>query len=276
VSDVSACQSATTSFTQQVNAVNTESAAYSQAGISAFPAYVATMNRYASNLQSTGTAYTAAYAKVLSDLSPLLGSNLAGLSTIYADLLGLQVSGSVSGVEGSLGQATSAMATVQADIDAYANAVATQDSLIVMQPELLGSAASVASSAQAYLDAAGASAMANASVSVQAVSHAAQLFVASANSSTSLEVGFFGSAEQSLASSGTALVAQTSACARAVATAGTYIDADIDSRVADSVTAQGDVASALQLFSSLDIGGGVSAMAQASLEFQAASAAGAP
>ncbi|MDE1857842.1 MAG: hypothetical protein KGI26_02075 [Thaumarchaeota archaeon] len=272
VSDIEGCQSATTSFIADADAASSDASAYSQTKLSAFQAYAAATSQDASNVQTSGRAYVAAYQKVLSDLSAL--TSVPGVSAIYANLAGLQVSGNVNGITGSLSQAATATATVQGDITAFENVVAGQAPQITMPSSLLGAAASQTVAAQAYLNATGSAAMSQASSSVQALSQAASLFTAKANSSEGGTVGTFASSASGLAADGSALVAQATTSVRTTSTAGAYLGSDLGSRIADRLSAQAELSAAVRFFSGLDIADGVTAIAQASLELQAAASVG--
>ena len=272
VSDIQGCQSATSSFIAAADVASSDGSAYSQTTLSAFQAYAAATSQDASNVQTSGNAYAAAYQKVLSDLSTLTG--VPGVSAIYANLAGLQVSGSVNGVTGSLSQAATATATVQGDITAFENVVAGQAPQILVPSSLLVAATSQTIDARTYLNATGSAAMSQVSASVQALSQAASLFVADANSSYGGTVGAFASSASGLTADGSTIVAQAAASVRTASAAAAYLGSDLGFRIADRLSAQAELSAAVRFFSGLDIADGAAAVAQASLELQAAASVG--
>jgi hypothetical protein len=272
VSDIYSCNSAAGTYVSAASAASTKIMAFSQANVSSFSGYYAAVDQDAAAAQSAGTAYVSAYSKVTSDLSALL--SVPGVSAIYDDLVSLHVSASVEGLNAALDQTTSAMATVQSDAAAYGAAVNSDSQSIVVPVSLLASAAAETAQAQAFLNATGSAALAQASTDLQSYALAAESFVSSANSSLQAAVGSFGTAQAALGSDASNLGAKASASSSAMSAAAAYLSSDLSSRASNAAMGKADVAAALSLFSSLDLSGGASAMAQAYLRFQAASETG--
>ncbi len=270
VSDIGSCQAAAGAFNQAVRAANSQSDGYSLATFSAFSAYLTAMDQDTSNVRSTGTAYVTSYQTVIADLASLQA--VPGVATLYSDLANLQVSGSVSGVESSLSQATVAMATVQTDISAYASAVTASAPAVSPQQTLLSAGTSAEADAQVYLNATGSAAMSQAAAAVQAVSQTAASLGVLASSSANSSIGAFAAAGAGVTSSGGALTAQTNSAVGFISAAAASLEADINFRIASTLAAQASIADALSLFSSLSVSRGVSDMAQASLDLRVAAA----
>jgi hypothetical protein len=271
VADIGACQTNATNYDQATASALSESDSYSQTTISQFAGYVSAMTTDEGAVQSKGAAYVSAYQKVTSDLSSL---QIPGVSAILDNLLALQVSGSVSGVDSALTEETSAMATVQTDISSFSTTVSAQSSNAEV-PASLETAAAVAASAEVYLNSTGASAMAAISSALQSTAEAAQSFTADASACLTSTVGAFSSSQQTLSSSGSALKVQTTATAAAISSGGANLAGALQARLSSRSAGQGEVAASLNYFSDGDVADGVSAMEQAYVSFQAASTVGA-
>jgi hypothetical protein len=268
VADANTCLTATSAFEQSAGASGTASSSFPQTGFTGFTSYASTMNQAQANVQSSGASYVAAYQKVLADLYGAL--SLAGASAIYADLSGLQVSATVSALNGSLVQETSGLAAVQTDIGTYTGAVTAQGPIILVPSAFSGSATTVSTQAESYLNASESAAVSQIPSSVQATSQAAEAFDTSANSSARATVGGFASSLAALKTDASALSTRAGATGAEIGDASAALRAGIQSRVNDASDARLNVSAALGLFSSAEIVQGTAAMVQASLELQAA------
>jgi hypothetical protein len=270
ISDITAAQASAGSFKQAASAAGSEGGAYSQTQLQSFSSYLNTFDQDQASVQTSGTTYVSACQSVETDLSGLL-QIIPGISAILADLNGLQISGSVGGLESSMSDAASAMIAVQSDIGAYTTAVATQSSSVAMSAQLSDTAASAATDAETYINSSGAYSASQAESSVQAVAKGAASYLGSANSSAHTTVGAYASSEEALVASGTALEGETSASAASVTAVAGYLGSDLQARVSEAATGQADIASALQSFSSLNVSEGAALMGQGSLDLQSAS-----
>ncbi len=270
VTDIDACSSAAASYNSSLTAVEATNAAYSQTQLQSFSGYLSVMNADASTVQANGAAYSSACQKVITDLSALF--SIQGVQAIYSNLVSLDLSGSAGGVNSSLELEISAMAAVQSDFATESQVVASSQSKILTVSVLLSDAQSLQAEGAAYLNATAYAALANGATSVQDASADAQDFVASANSSLSVAVGAFAYSVVTLSNARSSLESATHDCVSSIDTASAYVNSDTQSRISAAASGQAEMSHALQLFSSLDVSGGAAALAQATLELQAASA----
>lgn len=269
VSDIKSCQSALSSYAQSVDAVVSGTDAFQSTKISAFQAYTASLGQNASEVGAMGGAYVSAYGRVLSDLASILG--VPGVSAIYGNLSGLQVSGSVNGLDASLAAAVSTVTTVQSDAAAFAGAVTAQAASVTLSTSLLDNASADVAAAVPFLSGTGASAMSNVSSSLLGVQRSSGNFAGQAGLMTNETVGLFGAAAAALATDGGDVVTETNATGGAISAAAGYLASDLAFRASMVAAAQGELGTALELFSELDVSGGTSAIAQASIDFHDAS-----
>lgn len=268
VTDVDTCVSAADSYASALVSTRAWSSAYAQTSLSGFGAYLSTGTSNASAAQSSGSAYVAAFNRVVADLSGLLG--VPGVQAIYSILVGLPVSGSVSGVNASLQQETGTMGTVQADISSLNAAVSSGQSTILVNGTLLAEAASVSEEGASYLNATATAAMGAVNASVWSASRASLSYVSTAQASLRGSVGAFSNSAASVATSGASLKSQTQGAASATATAASNVRSDSRIRSSEAAAGRADSSQALELFSIQDVSAGVAAMSQAYVEFQAA------
>ena len=271
VSAVQACATSATSYSGALASANSWGRAYSGTQLSTFSGYLNTGASDASTVQSAGEVYVSDCQAVVADLAAYLF--IPGVQAVYDDLTGLQVSGTVNGANAALSQAVSAMGTVEADIASLDAAVSSAEAAILVGGDLLTAASGISATRSAYLNATAKSALGQVSTGASATAQAAQSFVASAQACLQASVGTYPSAVTSLESSGTALGTQTQSSTSAAADAVAYVQSDSRVRTATVAVGRADLTEAFQLFSSLNVSAGVAAMAQASLEFQAATGA---
>ena len=270
VADIDTALSASTSFNSALASVNSWAGAFSQAELSDFGGFLGTWNGDAMSAQAAGENYLTSYQTVVSDLSV---PALEALSQVQA-VLSLPVSQTEGAAETSIQQATSAMATVQTDIAGLTSAVGSAQPSILVSGSTLSAAGTLSTQGNLYLNSTADAAMAEVAASVQATAQAAQAFITSAHACLNATVGAYAGSFASLETSGAGLGTQTQGSASAIATAGAYISSDSRIRTTEASMGEADTASALSLFASQDIPAGVAAMAQASIQFQAAGALG--
>ena len=263
------CNATSVSYWGSLQTAGTWNGAYSQATLSGFSNYLGAGTTDYASAQSGGSAYESDCQAVIGSLAGYL--TVLGVQAIYDNLTSLQISASVSGVDSSLQQETNAMATVQDGISSLTTAVTNGEAAILVTGDLLAAASSVSTQGGAYLNATVKASLGQVSAYASATAQAAQSFVASAQTCLQASIGTYSSTVASLSTSGTSLSAQTQASVSATATAVAYVQSDSQVRAAAVASGQADVAQALQLFSTQNVSAGVAAMAQASLEFQAAS-----
>jgi len=268
IADIHACASAAGSYESALGSAESQSSAYAQTQIPSFSGYLSAMESDTSTVQSAGSTYVSSCQSVTNDLSALL--LIPGVQAIYNVLIGLQVSGTAGGANTSLQAETSAMATVKADIISTTSTITTSESSILVSSTLITASDMVAGQGAAFLNATGAAALAQASASLGGTAQAAQSFVASANASAHAAIGTFSSSVVTLSTAATSLSAQTKYSLASTATAVGFMNSDIKSRVSEVASGQAEVSQAFQLFASLNVSGGTSAMAQAYLKLQAA------
>jgi trimeric autotransporter adhesin len=270
VSAIKVCAVATTSYSSALTSASAWNGAYSGTQLSAFSSYLSTGNSDDSALQSSGGTYVSDYTAVVTDLSSYL-SILPALQTIYNGLTGLQVSSTVSGANTALSQEINAMGALQTDNSALSTAVSSGEAAVLVSGNLLAAASEVSAAGGAYLNATVKSALAQVSTSSSATAQSAQSFMASAQASLQASVGTYSGAVAPLAASGVSLATQTQGSTNTTAMALTHVQSDSRVRTATVAAGQADLAGAFQLFSNQEVSAGVAAMAQASVEFQAAS-----
>ena len=266
VADINNAIAASTSYNNALVSVNNWVGTFSQTQVSNYGAFIGTWNGDSTSAQTAGGNYLDSYNTVVSDLSV---PTLQGLPQVQA-VLNLQVSQTVSAVDASMQQATTAMGTVQTDISSLNTAIATAQFTVLVASGTLSTAGSFSAQGAAYLNATAAAAVAQVYTSVQATAQSAQTFIASASASTQTTLGAFASTSNGLASGVASLNSQTQLSLSAVASACTFVTSSIHARVSELASGQAEVSQALQLFSSQNVSGGAAAMAQAYLELQAA------
>lgn len=281
VSSINACSSATTTYDSALASAGTWSSAYSGTSLSSLSGYLSTGRADAAAVQSDGAAYVSSYQNVQAALSAFINAGLVP-PTVLAQLqayattlsnLAPSVTSTSSGATNSLQQETTALTTVQTDFSTLDSVVTSSESTILVNSDILSTAATVSTEGAGYLNSAASAALAQVSSNVQATAQASQSFVAQAQACLQASVSTYSASDASLSASGVALGTQTQGSASVVMTAVAYMSSDTHARIAEAASGHSDVSQALQLFSGLDVSGGVAAMAQACLEFQAASGA---
>ena len=266
VTDINACTSAATAYDSNTGSAQTWSQGYTQTQLQGFSGYVTTGTNDAAAVQAGGSAYLSVCNKVVDDLAGL--SIIPGVTAIYNVLVGLQISGTVSGVNTALNQETSAMVTVNSDIASLSSA-ASQTNLEV-PAGLLSTATSVSSEGSAYLNATAAALLGDVSNSVQSQTQVAGSFVLDAMASVQTSIGTFATAVPSLSSAGASLTDYTQTTLSVVSIAASYFGSATQARIAEAASGRADASQALALFSAQSISDGAAAMVQAYVELQAA------
>lgn len=272
IADVNNCATASGAYSSALASAQNWSGAYLQTPLSGFSSYLSTGTSYAAAVQADGSSYASACDTVVTDLSGLLNVLTLGslIQPIYSVLSGLQVSPTVSGANSALSQEIAGMSAVEGALSSLGGAVASGEPSISVSASLLAGAEAVSSEGSAYLNATAMAAMGQVYASVQATSQAAGSFISSAQACLQATVGGYAGALGSLGSASSSLGTQTRASARAAATAASYVQSDSQARAAATAAGRADVSQALQLFSAQNVPDGVSALADASLEFRAA------
>lgn len=266
VADIKTCMSQAASYSGNLSALQSQLKGFSQARLSTYQGYLMTVDTEATSAQSSGFAYSSSFATVVADLQLF-----ATLPQVQA-VLGLSVSGTVNAASSSISQQTSAMATVGADISTFSSAVSTSQTSVPVGSSLISTAGTVSHQATVYVNSSAASAITQIVASLQANAQAAQSFVASAAAITQGTIGYYSTNQAQLSSSGTSLSTSTQASVSATATAAAYLSSATQARISGAASGRGEAAQALQFFSSQNLPGGITAMAQAYLDLQAASA----
>ncbi|MDG6982120.1 MAG: hypothetical protein JRM74_01560 [Nitrososphaerota archaeon] len=274
VQAIQACETATTSYSNTLASAGAWSEAYSGTPLASFSSYLGTGTSDVVAVQSAGSAYVSDYQTVVADLTPIL-SALPAAQTVYGNLTSLQVSGTVDGANTAFGHETAAMGTVQADASSLNTSVSTSETAILVSGDLLAAASGASASGGAYLNATVRYSLGQVSTYASATAQAAQAFVASAQACLRASIGTYLSADTSLSASGASLGTQTKGSVSATTAAATYLEGDSRVRIAAVAAGRADLTQALQFFSSQNISAGAAAVAQANLEFQAASGASA-
>ena len=268
---VNACASAETTYDSSLATAQTWSQAYSQTQLQRFGAYVNMGTNDASAAQAAGSTYVSACNKVVTDLSGLL--IIPGVQAIYNVLVGLQISGTVSGADTALNQENSAMVTVNSDISSMSSA-ASQSS-ILLPAGLASGAGSVSTQGAVYLNATAGAALAKVSSSIQATAQAAQSFASASEASVQGSIGSFAGALSSISKAQASMSSQTQASISAVSSASAYLGSATQARITEAANGRAQAASALSFFASQNVDGGATAMAQAYVDLQAAATVGA-
>ncbi|MDG6938474.1 MAG: hypothetical protein JRN42_08075, partial [Nitrososphaerota archaeon] len=266
VADIQACMSDGASYNASLSALQAELNGFSKVQLPSYGSYLGAVNSDGSSARSNGSAYVSSYDKVVSDLQPFLS-----LPQVQA-VLGLSVSATVGAAASSMSQQAAQMTSGGTDASRFSSSVTTAQSDVPVSGALLSMAASAAAQSSVYLNATAAAATAQVSASVQAVAKAAAAFDGAAYQSTQATLGAYPSDERGLSGAGASLSSTTGASAGATATAVAYVGGSIQARIAGAASGRAEVSQALRFFSSQDITAGISAMVQASLEFQTASA----
>ena len=269
VADINACSSDAASYNSALGSAESQSAAYSQTQLSSYSTYASTMSSDNKSAQSAGSAYASACATVVSDVSTLF--SIPGVQAIYTALVGLQISGSENNASASLQQETTAMATVLAEISSFNSTITSSSVEILLGANMVATAGSVPTEASVYVNSTGKAALSEVTTSIQATAQAAQSFVSAANAILRTTVSGFAAGASALSSASASLGSQTQATAGSTLAAAAYVNSDIGARTMEAMTGQLDVSQARQLFSSLNVSGGATAMTNAFLELQAAS-----
>jgi hypothetical protein len=271
--DISASITATAAYESALTSAETDTGAYSGTPLPSFGTYLNKVQGDQADVNSTGYACLLAYQAVLADLVPYI--YVQGVQPIYYNLVGLDVSGSVSEVNSAIQQEAGAMAAVQADITATVALVAASGPSILLGDAVVGAAGTITTEGGALLNATAAAALSEAETSIDDTSQAAQSYVSSANAATEVTVGGFAASAGMLSAAMVSLGAQTQTAAGALATAAGYLDSDFHSRTADAAAGGFEASEALHFFANFDVSQGTALMAQAYLDFQSASSAGA-
>ena len=275
VADINALQSSAASYSSALSGALTQSDAYPQTQLVAFPSYMGALAVDSSAAQSSGASYVSAYQTLLAALNVPGVLAIPGVQAIYNSLVGLQVSGSVDGVNASLQQELSSMENVEAGIVSTTNVVASSSASILVNTDLTASISWVSSQSRAFLNVSGTQAVTAAAASLMTTVESAQSFVASANATVTTTIGGFASSATSLSDAGSSLHSQTQATTSALAMASAFVSSDLRIRTTVAAAGQADVAQALGFFSVQDLSAGVAAMDNAVVDLQAAAQPGA-
>ncbi len=270
VADINACGTATTSYTAALATAGSQSSAYAQTQLPSFSGYLGIMISDATSAQDAGSTYVTDCQTVVSDLSGLLA--IPGVQTIYNNLVSMNFSATANGADASLSQETSAMSTVKSDIDSYSALFLSSESEILLNASLVASAGSISTQGAHFLNATSTASLTDVASAVDATVLQAQTFVSSANMSLRTTIGAFGAIDSALGASGASLTSKTNASVTSLADAAGYVNDDATARVSEAASGRAEASEALQLLSSLDVPGGAAAFAQATMDFQAASA----
>lgn len=273
VSAIQASASAASSYGSALGSASAWSAAYSGTQLSGFSGYLSTGNADAAAVRTAGATYVSDYQAVVTDLGAYLA--IPGVQSIYNDLTGLPVPASANGADASLQQEVSAMGTVMSDISALNTAVSTGQSAILVGSSLLTSAAYISAQTPAYLNGTVTAALEPVSASARATAQDGLSYLAASQACLQASVGTYASSLATLAAAESSLRAQTRSSDGATATALSYVQSDFGIRTSDEAAGRADVSQAFQLFSVQNVQAGVAAIAQACVEFQAASSASA-
>ncbi len=266
VTDIKASMAAATSYNNALTSVNNWIGSFSQAQISNYGAYLGTWNGDSSSAQTAGGDYLASYQAVAADLS---SPALQGISQVQA-VLSLPVSQTANAADASIQQASSAMGTVQTDITSMTAAVASAQVSVPVPGGILSNARSVSIEGTAFLNATASASLSQIAASVQMTVQLAESFDTSASALISSTIAGFSQSAGAIGNAGTSLTTQTSASATAVTNAMAYVSSDTRARVSEAASGQAEITQSLQLLTNLNISGGAAALAQASLELQAA------
>jgi hypothetical protein len=272
IADIHASSSSASSFDSARGMAESQSGAYEVTSIPSFSAYFAAMNSDGTAVQSAGSAYVSAYQKAMGDLNVPTILSIPGVQAIYNNLAGLQVSGTVSDVDSALQVETSAMASVQSYISSSSSVVETSGHSITLSGTLNATASSLLTRGRAFLNVTTSAALAQSASLVKSEAQTALSFVEAANSSLQTNVGAFPASANSVATAGASLSSVTRASSTAVGAAVGYVKSDIQFRTSEAASGRAEISQALQLFSRLNVSGGVAALAQAGLELQEVSA----
>ncbi len=270
VADVSALSTATVAYNSSLNATVADSDAYAHTQLPSFSTYVGEVGSNAASVRSTGSAYISAYQTLLAALDVPSVLAIPGVQVVYNALVGLQVSGSVNGVNSSLSQEVSSMGNVETDVSGLASLVASSSSSIVLDSSLVTNTSGVPAQEQTVLNATAAAAIGQAADALVATSQTAQSFVASANAATQTTIGAFASAANGLSSAAVSLNAKVQSSATALTAASAYLSSDLRARSLVASSGEAEVSQALRFFSTQNVPLGVAAMAQASVDLRAA------
>jgi hypothetical protein len=271
VADVNACVSAETAYDSSLATAQTWSQAYSQTQLQGFGAYVNMGTNDATALQAAGSTYVSACNKVITDLAALL--SIPGVQAIYNVLVGLQISGTVSGANTTVNQEISAMVTVNSDISSMSSGAS--QSGILLPAGLASQASSVSTQGAVYLNSTAAAALAKVSSSIQATAQAAQSFASASEASVQGSIGSFAGAVSTISKASASMSAQTQDSVNAVSSASAYLGSATQARITEAANGRAQAASALSFFAGQNIDGGATAMAQAYVDLQAAATVGA-
>ena len=268
VADINSAINAVGSYQSALATAQAWSGMYDQTQLSSFGAYLSQGTSDEGAVQTTGSAYLASYNVVVSDLDGV--ATLLGLPPVKA-VLSLPVSQTVSSVSTSLSAETSAMGTVGADITSLNAVASSAEPAVVVSGDLLATASGVSASGGAYLNSTAKATLGEVSARAVTAAQAAQSYLTSVGDLLQSSIGTCSSVVASLNASAASLAAQTQDSASAAAAALASVQSDAKIRVTVIASGQADVTQALQLFSAQDVSAGAAAMANASLEFQAAS-----
>ena len=271
---IQSCSSASSTYGTNLASAAAESNLFSGRLVASFGAYLDTIKQDYASVVASGSSFSTAYQAVIGDINTTIILAIPGVQSIFNDLTSLQVGSSVAGADSSLQAETGAMERVEGAYNSATAAIASSKTSILMNSTLLATASSISNQGPTYLNLTAAGAVSTASDSIQTVVAAARSFMADANASMGATIGTLGESYTVLLNEGESLNASVNRSVTCAANAMAYVGSDASARVTEAASGRAQVSEALVLFSNRNIASGVSALAQGTLDLQAAASTG--
>ncbi|MDA4126247.1 MAG: hypothetical protein OK452_03450 [Thaumarchaeota archaeon] len=271
---IQAAVSSATAYDSKAATAGNDASALASTSISGLSSYLTTVQGDQTSVSAAASAYSTACASVQTQLAAVVNlSIISGLAQWQTALAKdcTSVTSTTAGLGTALQSEVSDVTTLQSKASALATAISTSTSAIIIGTSLVTKAGSVSAEGKAYVNATSKAALAKVSADVQATALTAQSLIASANACLQASVSVYVSSALALSNSAAGLRTQSQGYVNMLATATSYVNSDAHARISEATMGQASVSQALQLFSGLSVSAGATAMAQAYLQFQAAS-----
>ncbi len=271
---IQAAELSATAYDAKATTVGNDASAFASTSVSSLSAYLTTVQGDQTSVSAAASLYTSACATVQAQLATVVSlgiiSGLAQWQTILSTDCS-SVTSTTAGLGTALQTEVSDITSLQTKASSFASSISGSTSAILVGPALISTAGSVSAEGKSFVNTTLSAALAKVSTEVQATAQAAQSLITSASAGLQVSVSTFASDALALSNSAVALRTQSQSYLMVLTTAGSYLNSDTRSRVSEAAIGQADISQAMQLFSGLNVSAGAASMAQAYLEFQAAS-----
>jgi trimeric autotransporter adhesin len=271
---IQTAESSGTAYSSKASAAGNDVSALDSTSIASLSTYLTTVQGDQTSVSAYTAAYTSACSSVQAQLTAVVNLGIiSGLAQWQTNLTTdcSAVTSTTSNLGTAIQSVVSDITTLQSKASSLASVISSSTSAVLVDTSLVSTAGSISTKGKAYVNATSNAALAKVSTEVQATAQTAQSLITSANACLQASVSAYASGALVLSNSAASLRTQSHGYVTMLATAASYVSSDTRTRTSDAVVGRADVSQALQLFSALNVSAGAATMAQASVEFQAAS-----